>query len=318
MAHPHIVIVGSLNADLISYTSRLPAAGETLSANGFATGCGGKGSNQAIATARLAREHVQVSMVGCIGDDHFGEMMKNGLVNDGINVNHLRVIKNTNSGVANIIVEEATGENRILIFAGANAELKPETIPRSLFVVPIAPQLLILQLEIPLETVLHVIRSASEANPRVPVLLNPAPAVKLPEDIYPAIDILVLNETEASILSGMQLDETSPVPDPALNVARSFRKKGSRIVIITLGAKGAVYIGDDAEGYTSAVKTTVVDTTGAGDTFIGAFAAEWVEKDKFGRNLEHCVAYACQAAAWSVGRKGTAISVPRRSDLPNL
>lgn len=182
------------------------------------------------------------------------------------------------------------------------------------------PRLLILQLECPLRTVLLVIERASTQSNPIPVLLNPAPAVELPDWIYKAVEILVLNETEAAMLSGLPLDFTSEtvMRDSALNVAKLFRTKGCAVVIVTLGAHGAVFTSVSEEGWLPAEKVAVVDTTGAGDTFIGAFAVEWVLGVGKDSRLADCVAFANRAAAWSVGRRGTWGAVPKREDLAQI
>ena len=203
MAVPLITVIGSLNADLITRTSRIPSAGETLTSTSFDTGFGGKGANQATACARLSRRydsvgrgHVKVKMVGMIGDDTFGRDIRWPMVSNGIDISDVWIKEGYKTGVAVIVVEEDTGENRILLSPNANHALRPErftTIPGPI------PDLIVLQLEIPLDTVLKILEVAYENM--VPVIFNPAPAQALPKEAYKAIRHLIVNESEAAILS---------------------------------------------------------------------------------------------------------------------
>ncbi|KAL8987535.1 MAG: hypothetical protein Q9177_003261, partial [Variospora cf. flavescens] len=219
MPTPTITIIGSLNTDLITRTPRLPHPGETLTATSFSTGCGGKGCNQAVACARLSRSSsspssgdapslITTRMLGAVGgDDEFGGALIKGLQRNGVDASDVSVVKGQRTGVAVIVVEEDTGENRILLTPGANFSVMPGSLPEDLFLEgkkeekKEKPALVILQLEIPLETVVHVMKRA-RAN-GVPVLLNPAPAPpaegkkRLPVDVFMGLEHLVLNETEA-------------------------------------------------------------------------------------------------------------------------
>ncbi len=211
MTQPLITVIGSLNADLITRTSRIPSAGETLTSQSFDTGFGGKGANQATACARLSRRYdtvergdVKVKMVGMVGDDTFGRDIRWPMVSNGIDIADVWVKEGYKTGVAVIIVEEASGENRILLSPNANYALKPiqfATIPGPV------PDLIVLQLEIPMNTVLKVLEVAGDK--KIPVILNPAPAQALPKEAYKAIRHLIVNESEAAILSeAVMLSET--------------------------------------------------------------------------------------------------------------
>jgi len=209
MAQPLITVIGSLNADLITRTSRIPSAGETLTSQSFDTGFGGKGANQATACARLSRRNdsvgrgnVKVKMVGMVGDDTFGRDIRWPMVSNGIDISDVWVKEGYKTGIAVIIVEEATGENRILLSPNANYALKPAqftTIPGPI------PDLLVLQLEIPLKTVLKILEVANDK--KIPVILNPAPAQGLPKKFYKTIEHLIVNESEAAMLSEAVLSE---------------------------------------------------------------------------------------------------------------
>lgn len=321
MAIPNITIIGSLNTDLITRTSRIPAAGETLISSSYDTGCGGKGANQAVACARLSRKKdsgveeagCTINMIGAVGDDMFGRELINGLASNGIGVDGVRVKGGEKSGVAVIIVEEESGENRILMSPNANYSLKPsdfQTLPDPL------PDLIILQLEIPITTVLHILKLARQND--VEVLLNPAPAVRLPREAYSAVHHLVVNETEASIIT----DTTTQNHSWALwgeHVERLIGL-GVRHVLITLGAEGVVYLDTKIERVMRilAEKVTVVDSTGAGDTFVGAYAGTLAKSGKEGRGflrMMHLVAFANRAAAHTVQRPGVQSAIPWRNEV---
>ena len=285
------------------------------------TNSGGKGANQAVAAARLV-DGVEVRMVGCVGDDSFGENLKQELSAERVNVEGVRTVQGR-SGVAVIIVsasfkvradaemqevqvERDSGENRIMISPGANAHVEA---PLSL-----ESSLLIMQLEIPKEVVFSVIRST-----KIPILFNPTPAVDLPLDIYPKVEILVVNEVEAIQLTGLRFNTSDIVPQ-AMKALGWFVSHGSRNVVITLGADGAVFR-DEATEATGLVPgrhvDKVVDTTGAGDTFVGALAVYYVRArtTNIQFDLEEAVRYANRAAAWSVERLGTWKAMPSAKDL---
>ncbi|KAK6348775.1 hypothetical protein TWF730_009546 [Orbilia blumenaviensis] len=320
MSLPTILVVGSLNTDLVTNTSRVPDAGETIQANSFATFNGGKGANQAVACARLSRLKTEqgiitapsayVRMVGCVGNDDFGTSLKSSLKSDGIDVDGVQVLDNVATGVAVILVE-SSGENRILITAGANGLCRPSPSYFS----P-APALLVLQLEIPLDTVLELLKLASESSPPVATLLNPAPAVELPEDAYKNISHLVVNETEAAILGGepVRIESDVQMVEDCQRASQKFVSKGVKgSIIITLGAKGAFWY-DARSGNNALVpseKVKVVDTTAAGDTFIGAFAVKIVN----GYDVAEAVAYAIRASAKTVTKQGAQSSIPWRDEI---
>lgn len=317
MPRPTILVIGSLNADLITRTSRIPAPGETLTSLSFDTGSGGKGANQAVACARLSRHRdaveqgdVSVRMVGAVGDDIFGHDLLAGLSKDGVDTNGVKVKKGEKTGVSTIIVEEQTGENRILFSPNANYTLRPEdftSLPEPL------PDVIVLQLEIPLDTVLQILKVAHEKN--VQVIFNPAPATALPEEDYGCINHLIVNESEAMILSGDTSGQS--LRGGALNrTIDHFRNLGVTHVTITLGSRGVFHSRGRLEyGESSANEAKVVDTTAAGDTFVGAYAVEVAKHLEKGSergyfNITEAVHFAQKAAAKTVERKGAQVAIP--------
>ncbi|KAH7374119.1 ribokinase-like protein [Cadophora sp. MPI-SDFR-AT-0126] len=364
MAPKTITVIGSLNTDLVSVTARVPSGGETLTGTSFHTGPGGKGANQAVAAARLSRANphsasalkskresdkgedvdIVVKMVGAVGNDEFGPKIIEGMKEDGIDVTGIQVVEDQPTGVAVIIVESTTGENRILLNPGANSTLQPQSFlppsPSSPSPFNPPPHLLILQLEIPLPTILQIITTASSPTPSspkpIPILLNPAPAIPLPESIYPSLTHLILNESEAALLTNRPV---SFVEDPSFEwsvVTQEFISKGVKNVVVTLGSKGAFWASSTSPPPSSSTDTAstsgdktgiksgfvpaekvpmVVDTTAAGDTFVGAYAVAVVRAGAGGEgggelDLEKVVRWACKASARTVQKEGAQGSIP--------
>jgi ribokinase len=295
-----VVVVGSLNMDLVMRTPRVPVGGETLHGHEFSTLPGGKGANQAVACARLGS---RVAMVGKVGADGFGDTLREGLVADDIDVSHVKQTKSTGTGVAMILVEDI-GQNRIVLAAGANGQLSKSDIDEAGALIDGAA-LLVAQLEVPLDVVLHAMRRAHAAG--VPVLLNPAPAVALPDEFWPQIDILVPNESEAALLTGIAVTDAAS----AYEAADLLRKRGVRCVLITLGEKGVVLVDDEGRRHLPARVVKAVDTTAAGDTFIGGLTAGLVE----GLSLDEAAALGQRASALCVTRAGAQPSIPYRREL---
>ncbi|KUJ06675.1 ribokinase-like protein [Mollisia scopiformis] len=319
MAPKTITIIGSLNTDLVTLTPRVPSGGETLTATSFSTGPGGKGANQAVACARLSRpnprgtaspitQDVAVKMVGAVGADAFGTRLISGMKEDDIDTSGIRVVEGKSTGVAVILVEESSGENRILLSNGANHSLQPSDFltPESLGT-PL-PDLIILQLEIPLDTVLQILETARKAG--VDVLLNPAPAVKLPDHIYSAVTHLIVNESEAALLTSRSVSSVEASDFPWDTVTSEFLQKGVKNVIVTLGSKGAFFAssGQEKGDFVPAAKVKkVVDTTAAGDTFVGAYAVNVVRGNV---DLGSVVRLACKAAGRTVEKEGAQSAIP--------
>lgn len=307
-APPTITVIGSLNVDLTAYTSRIPTGGETLYANSFKIGSGGKGGNQASACARLSRSSnlqnssATIKMVGAIGDDTHGATILNDLQKNGVDISRVVVRPDVETGVAIVLVEEKSGQNRILINPGANHGLRPHDFrnPSDL-----KASLIILQLEIPVDTILQILRTARESN--IDVLLNPAPAVALPDEAYVDLEHLIMNETEAAILSGSSVSDIDDI-EKFPEVTQVFHDKGVKNVIITLGGRGVFYSAiAGTSGLINANNVKVVDTTAAGDTFVGAYALETI---KASFDIGAAVQKANNVAARAVQKKGAQNSIP--------
>ena len=307
-------MIGSLNTDLVSRVTRAPSGGETVLTNSFETGSGGKGANQAIACARLSRQKssldgsIQVNMVGAVGDDSFGRDLKQGLEDNGISADGVTVKRGMKSGVAVIIVEEEKGENRILVSPNANFSLRPQDFQQLSKISGASPDLLILQLEIPLDTTLQILKATYEEQ--MEVLLNPAPAQKLPRDAYKAVTHLVVNETEAAIITGNEgkdIDWAVESPERLL-----LLNLGVPHVIITLGARGVCFMTQGRVELVEGQKVDVRDTTAAGDVFVGAYAVAITRnnKDRSFEAIRAAVESANRAAAKAVEKEGAQASIP--------
>lgn len=301
MAH-RIAVIGSIMTDLVTYVDRMPDAGETLAAPRFAMGFGGKGANQAVAAAKLGSD---VVMVGKVGDDGFGRDTLRHYAELGMDARHVGVVPEASSGVAPIFVEPS-GENRILIVMGANEHLLPADVDRAAEDLR-GCDLILLQLEIPLETVYHVVAWAARNGKAV--VLNPAPAT--PElDVARIRDVafFVPNQTELAILTRMPTDTV----DQAETAARTLLEAGLQRVIVTLGADGALLVTRDKPSvHVPPVKVTPVDTTGAGDAFIGSFAHYFVASADVVAAMKAAAAY----AADSITRPGTQSAFATAADL---
>jgi len=290
-APSRILVLGSLNLDLVLQVPRMPEGGETLASEGSASFCGGKGANQAVACARLG---VPVSMIGRVGDDPAGLMLRAALAQEAIALEGVATTANTASGVA-VVILTPDGQNRILLAGGANALLSPADVAAQDAQFDGAG-LLVCQLEVPLDTIAAAIMTATARD--VPVLLNPAPARPLPAEMLGRIDYLIPNESEATSLTGIGVGD----PDSAARAALALRQQGVRCAIITLGAAGIMI---------AAMPTAVVDTTAAGDSFIGGFATGIAE----GLALDDAARLGLRAARICVSRAGAQASLPRRHEL---
>ncbi len=292
--------MGSLNMDLVLRVDRLPRPGETVFGRAYVTYPGGKGANQAVAVARLGG---RVEMVGRVGEDAFGESLRASLAQEGVGVRWVGKVPGP-SGVAFILVD-SSGQNQIAVAPGANAGLRPEDLPEEAFE---GVRLLLLQLEIPLET---VERAAALARARgIAVLLNAAPALSLPEGLWQDTDLLLVNETEAAALLGISPPSH---PEEALAAARALAGRGPGVVL-TLGSMGAVWSWGGREGYQPAFPVQAVDTTAAGDAFAGALALALAE----GRGFEEAMRFASAAGALAATRPGAQPSLPYRPEVEGL
>jgi ribokinase len=302
-ARKRIVVIGSSNTDMVVRTPAIPRPGETVLGGEFFMAPGGKGANQAVAAARAGGE---VYFIARIGDDVFGRQSLDGFIRDGIHVEYLIKDKAAPSGVALIIVGP-DGENSIAVASGANARLAVEDVARARPVIASA-DIVLTQLESPLETVREAIEAGASAG--VPVVLNPAPARALEDEILRRVSYLTPNETEAEILTGITLIKKSDLA----KASDSLLARGLKAVLITLGAKGVYVATPEKKEIVPAFKVIPVDTTAAGDAFNGALAVALAE----GRTLLEAARFANAAAALAATRMGAQPSLPLRTEIEKL
>jgi ribokinase len=298
-----IYVVGSSNTDMVVKSEKLPARGETVIGGSFLMNPGGKGANQAISAARLGGK---VSFICKVGNDLFGKQALQQFKRENIQTNFIATDDSLPSGVALINVD-FKGENCISVAPGANMSLKASEVSPALEDLK-SGEILLIQLEIPLETVAFSIQSACKKGGRV--ILNPAPAQNLPDDIYKCLYMITPNETEAALLTGIQTDSDERIRQ----AADVLVSKGCENVIITLGSKGAFLKTPKKSAFIPAPAVTATDTTAAGDCFNGALAVAISE----GFELEDAVAFACKASAISVTRMGAQSSIPLRKEVDQL
>ena len=297
-----VVVFGSINMDLVVRTPRLPTPGETLTGHTFFTAPGGKGANQAVACARLG---APTRMVGRVGDDLFGEQLRASLRSFGVQDDGVLTTPGP-SGVALIAVDD-TAENTIVIVPGANGAVSIADIPRLERALDGARALL-LQLEVPIETVVAAARAAHTRG--VTVILDPAPALPLPDELYALADIITPNEHEATTLTGIAVHDDQG----AIAAARALIARGARRVAIKLGARGALTADAEGEQFWSPFTVTPVDTVAAGDAFNGGLAVALSE----GRSFNEAIRWGLAAGALSVTRHGAQPSMPERNEVLTL
>ncbi|MFM7327507.1 MAG: ribokinase [Bacteroidota bacterium] len=305
MTHPirSICVIGSSNTDMVVRGARIPAPGETVLGGEFFLFPGGKGANQAVAAARLGGN---VSFIACIGNDSFGRESLGRFQAEGIDCRWIQTDPVAPSGVAMITVD-AHGENSIIVAPGANACVTPELVTAAIHAMP-ADAIILIQLEIPIATVVTAIREAN--NRGLSVILNPAPAAYLQDELFNQISIITPNETEAEMLTGILVIDSAS----AVQAAQWFHDKGVEKVVITLGSGGAFYSDRERSGIIKAAEVTVADTTGAGDCFSGALAVAIAE----GKDFPEAIHFACAAATCSVTRMGAQPSMPDRSQVIDM
>ncbi len=299
-----VMVVGSLNADLVAYAERLPGDGETVHGTTFARQAGGKGLNQAVASARAG---ASTSMVGCVGQDDLGTFLLDAARGGGVDVQGVDPVDGP-SGVALISVD-ASATNRIIVVAGANDRLDETRVTARL--VGRTPAVVLCQLETPLSGVAAALRHGRAGG--AVTVLNPAPAAGLPDAVLADVDWLIPNEHEASLVLGVpvQVNDT----ETALSVARRLQTRGPRGVVITLGARGAIAVeADGTEHVLDPFPVTPVDTTAAGDAFCGAFAAGLAAA----LPPESALRRACAAGALATTRPGAVPSIPTAAEIDRL
>ena len=294
-----IVVIGSSNVDMVVKTDRHPLPGETRMGGIFFMNAGGKGANQAVAAARLGGN---VTLVTKVGNDIFGAQTIAGFRREKINTDYVFVDESAASGTALIVVNK-DGENSIVVAPGANANLLPADIDKVSDIA--AAELLLLQLEIPLETISAVINKAMTSHQKV--IMNPAPAQKLSDELLKGLFLVTPNETEASLLTDITVEDEATASRAAL----VFLNKGVKNVIITLGKQGAYFQNENLKFKIAAPVVKALDTTAAGDTFSGAMAVAVTES----MSWEQAVKFAVSAATISVTRMGAQTSIPYRSEI---
>ncbi len=300
MKTPKITVVGSSNTDLVAKAPRLPLPGETVIGSKFIIAPGGKGANQAVAIARLGGD---VTFVAKLGMDDFGDQAINNFKKDNINTDFIFRTSNSPSGVALIFVDDS-GENVIVAVQGANAELSPEDVEKARPVIE-QSDILVLQLETPLETVVHAISIAKSKD--IPIVLNPAPGKKLDPDIIKCINYLTPNETETEILTGMRITDDNAVKEAGLKLL----KLGAENVIITMGKRGAMLVTEKGCELISGFKVEAIDATAAGDAFNGGLAFAIASK----KPVKDAVKFANAVAGLSVTKMGAQPSMPSKSEV---
>ena len=299
-----IFVIGSSNTDMVVKAKKLPLPGETLLGGTFFMNAGGKGANQAVAAARLGGN---VTLVTKVGNDIFGKQTIEGLKKEKINTDFVFVDDAAPSGTALIMVND-DGENCIVVAPGANANLLPADIEKVNSIAEAA--IILMQLEIPMETIAVVIKIAKANNHKV--IINPAPAQLLDDELLNGLFLITPNETEASLLTGIKVEDEAT----ASQAAAVFLNKGVQNVIITLGKQGAYFQSNNLKLKINAPVVKAMDTTAAGDTFSGAIAVAITEKmDPMAIGWEHAIQFAVNAASISVTRMGAQASVPYRNEI---
>lgn len=293
-ATPRIVVLGSLNMDLVLRVPHAPAAGETLQGHSISSIAGGKGGNQAVA---CARQGAQVQLVGCVGDDAHGRSLCAGLALDGIDISAVSVHATEPTGTALVMVDDA-GQNRIVVISGANAQVDFDD--QALLTLLHAASFLVMQFETPMAQVVQALQLAQQCHCRV--LLNPSPMQPIADALWPLIDTLVVNEIEARMLTGLPAN----TPREAAVAGQALRARGVKRVVVTLGAEGAVAIDAQGARHHPAVRTRVVDTTAAGDTFLGTLTVGLAS----GLGFDDAVTLGIRAAALCVAQVGAQPSIP--------
>lgn len=294
-----VCVIGSLNMDMVINAPRIPRMGETLHGRGFMTAPGGKGANQAVAASRLGAD---VLMMGCVGDDIFGNSLLKNLKENGVNISNIEKVKCVPTGIAVIVLKD--GDNFIILDSGANYSVTPQWING---VEPVIreSEILLLQLEIPLEAVREAIKVARRNGVRV--LLNPAPAYSLDDELLSMVDILTPNESECAIIAGIDVNSI----EDAKKGIEYFLQKGVSQAVVTLGSRGVVYNSGNSIVHKPVPSVKVVDTTAAGDSFSGALAVALTN----GMSIDEAIDFANTVGTLTVMKSGAQTSLPTLSEV---
>lgn len=295
-----VVIVGSVSADVTTFSRRLPAPGETILGDEFTLMLGGKGANQAVASGRSG---ARTSFVGCVGDDLFHDLVVTGLSEAGVDLTHLRTVPGP-TGIAHIRVD-ASAQNDIVVVPLANTALSAEQIDTALEALAPTTSVLLTQLETPSSLTAHITARGRELG--MTVILDPAPAAVLPDEVWRSIDIVTPNETEASVLSGIEVTDAAT----AEQAGRWFLAQGVGAAVITLAGQGSCIVTADGASVVPPFPVEPVDTTAAGDTYAGYLGAALAA----GRPLADAVRLATAAGAITVTRQGASPSIPHRAEV---
>ena len=298
----NICVIGSLNMDLVVNVDKMPKPGQTIIGSNFKEVPGGKGANQAVAMARL---NGNVSMIGKVGEDGFGQTLINSLKNDKVDTTYIKTTKGA-TGVALITVDN-NAQNSIVVSPGANFEVKEEDIDNNIEAIKNS-DIVVLQLETPLNTIKYALKKSKELNKYT--ILNPAPALKLDDEIIKNVDLLTPNETELEIISGVSIETEEDIQ----KAAQIMIEKGIKELVVTLGSKGSLYINKEKSIFKKAYKVEAVDTTAAGDSYTAALAVA-LSKDK---NIEEAMDFASKVGALSVLKEGAQSSLPTLEDVENF
>lgn len=294
-----ICVIGSLNMDLVVNVDNMPKKGQTLIGSDFKEVPGGKGANQAVAMARLGGD---ITMIGKVGTDSFGQTLIDALKNDNVNTTYVHK-EDGPTGVAMITVDK-NAENSIVVAPGANFKVKENDIDKNIDAIKNS-DIVVVQLETPLETIKYALKSAKELGKYT--ILNPAPAVKLEDSIIANVDLLTPNETELEILSGVSIN----CEDDILKAAQTMIEKGVKELIVTLGSKGSLYINKEISMFKKSYKVDAVDTTAAGDSYTGALSVAFSK----GENIEVAMDFASRVGALCVTKEGAQSSLPTLEEV---
>ena len=299
-----VAILGIFVADTAYLASRMPVIGETLTGSGFSVGPGGKGSNQAVAAARAG---VRSSFISKLGDDTFGSMALETFQSVGVTA-VVDIMDSEPTGAAFIFIDEKTGDNAIIVYPGAAQTITVDDVEKQRNVIE-SSRVFVTQLEQPADAALHGLMLARQAG--VTTIFNPAPAEAFPEDVFGYCDFIIPNETEAGDLVGFSVE----TPDDARKAAQELRTRGAKAALITLGEKGAYLLSDELDNHIPAIcDGTVIDTSGAGDAFVGGFAAALAA----GQEVLTAAYFGSATAGISVTRRGTAPAMPEKQEILNL